>query len=107
MYIYDRIAPMPGHRYTAPMAILCAAVVQFEHAAGDKLANFVKIDRFASEAAERGVRLLAFPECCITGYWFLRNLTRVHLLDLAEEVPHGASTQRLLALSGRLGVTIG
>src|SRR3954468_13640157 len=106
MYIYDRIAPMPGHRYTAPMAILRAAVVQFEHAAGDKAANFAKIERFASDAAERGVQLLAFPECCITGYWFLRNLTRAHLTDLAEPIPDDPSTQRLLHLSRRLDMTI-
>jgi predicted amidohydrolase len=89
------------------MASLRAAVVQFEHAAGDKAANFAKIERFASEAAERGVKLLAFPECCITGYWFIRNLTRGQLLDLAEPVPAGDSTQRLIDLSQRLRMTIG
>jgi predicted amidohydrolase len=89
------------------MESIRAAVVQFEHAAGDKAANFAKIERYAAEAATRGVRLLAFPECCVTGYWFLRNLTHRQLIDLAEPVPHGPSTRRLLDLSRRHGMTLG
>lgn len=84
-----------------------AAVVQFEHAAGQKGRNFAKIDLFARQAATRDVRLLVFPECCITGYWFLRKLARPALVELAEPVPDGPSTQRLLALSRECGVTIG
>ncbi len=83
------------------------ASVQFEHAAGDKDANFAKIRRFAGEAAGRGVEIVAFPECCITGYWFLRNLSREQLLKLAEPVPDGPSTQALLELSRTHGMTIG
>jgi predicted amidohydrolase len=83
------------------------ASVQFEHAAGDKPANLAKIVQFAGEAAARQVQILAFPECCITGYWFLRNLTRRQLLELAEPVPDGPSTRALLALSRQHGMTIG
>jgi predicted amidohydrolase len=81
--------------------------VQFEHAAGDKEANFEKIRRFAGEAAAKGVEILAFPECCITGYWFLRNLSREGLAALAEPVPDGPSTRALLELSKAHGMTIG
>ena len=45
------------------------ASVQFEHAAGDKAANFEKIRYFVAEAARQGASIVAFPECCITGYW--------------------------------------
>ena len=89
------------------MQTLRAAAVQFEHAAGDKAANFAKVERFTRQAAARGVRLLAFPECCLTGYWFLRNLSRSQLLDLAEPVPDGPSSQRLLALSREHNMTVG
>jgi predicted amidohydrolase len=89
------------------MPTLRAAVVQFEHAPNDKQANFAKIESFARRAAKDNVRLLAFPECCITGYWFLRNLTHPQLKDLAEPVPTGPSTQRLLALSRELNMTLG
>lgn len=83
------------------------ASVQFEHAAGDKAANLAKIDWFAAQAAARQVEILAFPECCVTGYWFLRNLSRADLLALAEPVPDGPSTRALLDLSRRHGMTIG
>ena len=84
-----------------------AAAVQFEHAAGDKEANFAKIESFARRAAEDGVRLLAFPECCVTGYWFLRKLTRGQLVDLAEPMPEGPSARRTLELARRYHMTIG
>src|SRR5712691_5012593 len=84
-----------------------AAAVQFEHAAGDKQANFAKIESFAQRAAQEGVRILAFPECCVTGYWFLRKLTRGQLADLAESVPDGPSAQRALELARRYDMTIG
>lgn len=88
-------------------ATLRVAAVQFEHAAGDKRANFAKIELFARRASEQGVELLSFPECCITGYWFLRHLSRQQLLDLAEPIPQGPSTQRLLALAEQHGMMIG
>jgi predicted amidohydrolase len=89
------------------MQTIRAAVVQFEHAAGQKEANFATIERFVHEAAGKRVRLLAFPECCVTGYWFLRNLTRAQLVELAEPVPEGPSTQRLTALARKYDMTIG
>jgi predicted amidohydrolase len=78
-----------------------------EHVAGDKEANFAKIERFAREAAAQRVDILVLPECCITGYWFLRNQTKAQLEELAETVPEGASTQRLLKLSKQHKMTIG
>ena len=63
------------------------ASVQFEHAPGDKQANLDKVRRFTAEAAEQGVELVVFPEMCITGYWFLRDLGREQLTALAEQVP--------------------
>ena len=53
-----------------------AGVVQFEHADGDKEANLATIADFVDRAAVAGVQLLVFPECCVTGYWFLRNWSR-------------------------------
>ena len=75
------------------------ASVQFEHAPGDKQANLDKVRRFTAEAAEQGVELVVFPEMCITGYWFLRDLGRDELLELSESVPDGATTQELLRLA--------
>lgn len=86
---------------------LRSAVVQMEHAAGDKAANFAKLEAFVQLAAQQQIELLVFPECCLTGYWFLRNLTRAQLEALAEPVPDGPSTQRLLALARQYNMTIG
>lgn len=81
--------------------------VQFCHAAGDKAANFAVVERFAEEAHRQGVALLVFPEMCLTGYWHVRNLSRQEIVDLSEPIPDGPSTQRLLKLSARYGMTIG
>ena len=83
------------------------AAVQFHHAPGNKTYNCCLIERFADEAAKREVQILAFPECCITGYWHLRNLFRDELEALAEPVPDGRSTGILLDLARRHEMTIG
>jgi predicted amidohydrolase len=51
------------------------ASVQFEHAPNDKSANMLKIEAFVEQAVHQGIEILAFPECCITGYWHLRHLS--------------------------------
>jgi predicted amidohydrolase len=89
------------------MSTLRAAVVQMEHAAADKAANFAKLEAYILQATAEKVELLAFPECCLTGYWFLRKLTRPQLEELAEPVPDGPSTKRLLALAKQHQITIG
>jgi predicted amidohydrolase len=83
------------------------ASVQFNHRPGDKEANLRTIRRFVEEASRRNVQLVCFPECCITGYWHLRNLTREELTALAEPVPDGSATERLRSWSEECGMTIG
>ena len=83
------------------------ASVQFEHSAGDKQANLAKIENFVRQAAGQGVELIVFPEACITGYLFLRKLSRQELEALAEPVFNGPSSQTLMALSKRHKMTIG
>jgi predicted amidohydrolase len=90
------------------MRTLRVASVQFEPTPGDKPANLATIRRFCEQAAAQGVELIVFPECCITGYWFLRNLTEEQWrADLAEPVFDGPSAQALAAWSRELGMTIG
>ena len=83
------------------------ASVQFEHTPGDKTANIAKVRRFVEQAAQQNVDIIAFPECCLTGYWFLRHLSRPQLLDLAEPVFDGPSSQALRALAQECQITIG
>ena len=91
------------------MIPLRIASAQFQHSSGRKEENFATIERLAAAAAAAagGASLLALPECCITGYWFLRNLSRGQLEELSEPIPGGASTQRLLALAAKLNLMIG
>jgi predicted amidohydrolase len=83
------------------------AAVQMEHAAGDKQANLAKVRAFVEKAAKRNVELIIFPECCLTGYWFLRNLARDQLVKLAEPVFDGPSSQALLDLAKGHNMTVG
>jgi predicted amidohydrolase len=83
------------------------ASVQFEHIPGDKKANLEKIDRFVQRAVQKDVELITFPECCITGYWFLRKLSRGEIADLAEPVFDGESSKALKTKARESGMIIG
>ena len=82
------------------------ASVQFEHSSGNKEANFTKIRGFASAAAKQNVEMILFPECCITGYWFLRKLSRTELVKLAEPVFKGPSSQKLMSMAKEHNMTV-
>lgn len=89
------------------MNTLRTAVVQFQHVPGDKAANLATVTSFAERAAAQGVRILAFPEMCLTGYWHCVDLPREGWVELAEPVPNGPSSQGLLALARRHDMVIG
>jgi predicted amidohydrolase len=78
-----------------------------EHVDGDKSANLAKIEAFVLKARKRDVEMIVFPECAITGYWFLRKLDRGRLTALAEPVPDGPSSQCLLKLASANQMTLG
>lgn len=84
-----------------------AAAVQMEHVPGDKAANLEKVRHFATQAAKQRVEIVAFPEMCLTGYWFVRHLTRDQVAALAEPVPDGDSTRALLSLAAERKLTVG
>ena len=89
------------------MRNLRVAAVQMEHVPGDKTANLNKVRHFATQAVKQHVEIVAFPEMCLTGYWFVRHLTHEQVAALAEPVPDGDSTQALLALAAEHKLTIG
>lgn len=82
------------------------AAVQMEHVPSDKQANLAKVRRFVVQAAGQGVEIIVFPECCLSGYWHLRHLSREQLFALAEPVFEGASSQRLLSLAQEHQITV-
>jgi predicted amidohydrolase len=93
--------------YSCGMQNIKAAAVQFEPCPGDKRANLETIMSVAEQAAAQKVQLLVFPECCITGYWFLRKLSRQEVSDIAEPASNGPSSKILIDLALRYGLTIG
>lgn len=86
---------------------LRAASVQFESQPARKEANLARIEHFVALAAAEGVELVVFPECCITGYWFIRNLSDEQLASLAEPLPEGPSARQLAALARKHRISIG
>jgi len=84
-----------------------AAAVQFEHIAKDKVANMAKVKKFVKKAAKEGVQIICFPECCITGYWYIRKLDRKGVEEISEPVPDGPSSQELMKLAKKHNMIIG
>lgn len=82
------------------------AVAQFEPKDGDKAYNLSVIRDLAKKAKAPGAKVISFHEMSITAYTFTKNLCRKEMLDLAEEVPSGKSTQELIKIASELDITI-
>ncbi len=82
------------------------ATAQFEHKSANKAYNLAIIERLAQEAAAQGAEVIAFHECSITGYTFARNLNKQQMLAIAELVPDGESTQKLISIAAKYNITI-
>ncbi len=78
------------------------AAVQMDVKILEKETNLARIIARAEEAAHAGARIVAFPECAITGYCFK---TREEAWPLAETVP-GPSTARLAEVAKKLDCTL-
>ncbi len=83
------------------------ASVQFEYKPFDPDANLEIVRQFVEQASKQDVQIIAFPECCLSGYWNLRDLDRNQMLKLAEPVASGSCSQSLLRLSKDFNITIG
>ena len=79
---------------------------QFETRDADKNYNLGVIESLAAKAADQGAEMVCFHECSIPGYTFLENLAPEGVAALAEPVPGGPSTDRLVAAARSLGVTL-
>ena len=82
------------------------AAAQFEARDADKTFNLARIDDLTRRAVEDGAEIVSFHECCIPGYSFLQTLSRARLAELAEPVPDGPSTKRLIEISQEYGVPV-
>ena len=86
---------------------LIAAAVQFEPVSAEKQANLDRIAAFVDQAKRESGELLVFPECCITGYWHIRNLPVGRLRARAEPASTGPSSRALLDMAHASGMSIG
>ncbi len=82
------------------------AAAQFEHRNADKDFNLSRIHALTDLAVQRGAEIVSFHECCLSGYTFVQQFCHQELLDLAEDVPHGPSCQKLMEISSEFGVPI-
>ncbi|WP_313386489.1 nitrilase family protein [Chishuiella sp.] len=79
---------------------------QFETRNNDKIYNLSIIEKLAKKASEEGSDVIAFHECSITGYSFARFLNREQMIDLAEYVPNGESTKKLIEIATKYNIVI-
>ncbi|MCK4748467.1 MAG: hypothetical protein KAT15_15555, partial [Bacteroidales bacterium] len=82
------------------------ATVQFQTRNGDKAYNFSRIEELTAIAAGKAARVVSFHELCITSYTYLQHLSEEEMFDVAEEVPSGESTRRLIQLAGKYDVAL-
>ena len=87
--------------------LIKTAVIQFQHQAGDKKYNLMMMEKFIGQAAIEGVKILAFPEMCITGYWHVPKLSVAGVEALAEPVETGPSVGLIRALAMKHQMLIG
>ncbi len=88
------------------MVNLKISTAQFEAKDGDKVYNLSVIEKLTKKASEEGANVIAFHECSITGYTFARNLDKKQMLDLAELVPSGESTNELIKIAAKYNMII-
>ena len=82
------------------------AAAQFEYRDGDKEFNLTRIRELTAQAVAQGAEVVSFPECCISAYSFVQELSKEQLTELAEPVPEGESIQRLMAISTEFEVPL-
>jgi predicted amidohydrolase len=82
------------------------ATAQFETRNGDKEYNFSRIEDLTGKAVSQGARIVSFHELCIPSYTYLKKLNKHEMFEVAEEVPSGVSTSRLIHIAARYNIAL-
>ncbi len=82
------------------------ATAQFEHKSSDKTYNLSVIDDLSRKASQEGVDVIAFHECCISGYTIAQTLSEAEMLNLAEPVPDGDSVKALIEIAKKYNIAV-
>ncbi len=88
------------------MKDLKISTAQFENKSNDKDYNLSVIETLSEKAAAEGSDAIAFHECSITGYTHVRKLSNEQLYNLAEYVPEGINTCRLVSTARKNKIAI-
>ena len=88
------------------MRTLKIAVAQFQPKDGDKDYNLSVIEKLTAKAKSAGAEVISFHEMSITAYTFFKDLSRDEVVRLAEKVPDGISTQKLIRIAKHHDSTI-
>ena len=83
------------------MRTLRIAVAQFQPEDGDKDYNLSVIEKLTAKAKEAGAEVISFHELSVTAYTFFKDLNKEKVEQLAEEVPLGKSTQKLIEIADK------
>lgn len=86
---------------------LKAATVQFQHQANNKNYNLLIMEKFIEQAAIEQVKILTFPEMCITGYWHVPKLSSAEVTALAEPIEGSPSLTLIRSLAMKHQMLIG
>jgi len=79
---------------------------QFENRNGDKDCNLSRMRELTANAVEQGAEIVSFHEGCIPAYSFVRHLEREQVAALAEPVPDGPSTKKLIEIAREFKVAV-
>ena len=79
---------------------------QFEHRDNDKAYNLSRIEHLTRRAVDQGAQIVSFHEICIPAYSWMQPLSKEAMLEVAESVPDGPSTRRVIEMAGDLSVVI-
>src|SRR6056297_2783141 len=82
------------------------SAVQFEEKSLDKEYKLSIIEKMCSEAAAAREKIIAFHECCISGYTAAKSISVSDLLDISETVPDGPSTKKLVQIAAKHNIVI-
>lgn len=82
------------------------ATVQFENRDNDKEFNLGRVWELTRDAVNQDAEIVSFHECCIPAYTWLQPLGKDELLEVAESVPDGPSTTRLIEIAREFSVVV-
>lgn len=88
------------------MRTLKISVAQFQPKDGDKDYNLSVIEKLTAKAKDVGAEVISFHELSITAYTFFKDLSRDEVVRLAEKVPDGISTQKLIQIARKYNIIV-